>query len=171
VHGSIYCEECLARTLAPPPPAQPAVHTDSHPGIALALGFIPGLGAVYNGEYIKGLVHVGIFGGLIALLTGHFSGGFEAFLGIALSCFYLYMPVEAFRTARARRAGEPATTLSTEVGEPGKPVGAIVLIVLGVLFLLANFGLLQREWFAKGWPIALIAIGIVMLTNRMRKNA
>ena len=32
------------------------------PGLAFALGFIPGVGAIYNGQYLKGLVHALIFG-------------------------------------------------------------------------------------------------------------
>jgi hypothetical protein len=46
-----------------------------------------------------------------------------------------------------------------------------VLIALGLIFLLANFGLLQREWFSKTWPLALIALGIWILVDRMRTNA
>ena len=30
--------------------------------IALFLGFIPGVGAIYNGQYAKGLVHAVVFG-------------------------------------------------------------------------------------------------------------
>ena len=35
-------------------------------GLAFLLGFIPGVGAIYNGQYVKGLIHVVIFGVLIA---------------------------------------------------------------------------------------------------------
>ncbi len=70
--------------------------------MALGLGFIPGLGAVYNGEYLKALIHVLIFGGLIAAQSGNVSGGAHAFLGVVLGCFYLYMPIEAYHTARSR---------------------------------------------------------------------
>jgi lia operon protein LiaF len=40
-------------------------------------------------------------------------------------------------------------------------IGALVLIVLGVLFLLANFGLIPRlgHLFAQWWPLILIAVG------------
>lgn len=46
--------------------------------------------------------------------------------------------------------------------------GAIVLIVVGVLFLLSNQGLiprlgpLLREW----WPLILIAVGVGLLLRR-----
>src|ERR1700719_1858888 len=76
VRGALYCEDCLAQRVAPAtgppiPPLPPLASRqgDGHAALACALGFIPGLGAVYNGEYMKGLVHVLIFGGIIAALT------------------------------------------------------------------------------------------------------
>src|SRR5580704_4825454 len=38
------------------------------PGLAFLLGFIPGVGAIYNGQYVKGLIHVVIMGILIAIV-------------------------------------------------------------------------------------------------------
>jgi cell wall-active antibiotic response 4TMS protein YvqF len=150
----------------PAPPGAPS------PGVALALGFIPGLGAVYNGEYIKALIHVLVFGGIIALLTTDVPTGLIVILAIGLGCFYFYMPVEAYRTAKARRGEElvPPAGLSTAV-EGHRPVGAIVLIVLGALFLLANFHLLERDWFSKAWPAGLILLGAWILTDRLRKTS
>ena len=174
VRGALYCEDCLANKLAlPQPRSQPAptsATSGSHPGTALALGFVPGLGAVYNGEYVKALIHVVIFGGIIAALSSNLPDSYDAFLGIALGCFYCYMPIDAYRVARARRLGEPQPPDLLQ-SEGKKPIGAIVLIALGLIFLLANFGLLQREWFSKTWPLALIALGIWILVDRMRTNA
>ena len=39
-------------------------------------------------------------------------------------------------------------------GESRKPIGALILIGIGVLILLGNFGLLQQEWLRKAWPVA-----------------
>jgi len=36
----------------------------------------------------------------------------------------------------------------------------IVLIVVGVVFLLANFGLLQFAWLRDWWPLILIGLGV-----------
>jgi hypothetical protein len=167
VGGALYCSNCLAGVVSAAPTALSGAASKTHPGAALALGFIPGLGAVYNGEYIKALVHVAIFGGIIALLNTDLPGGYDAFLAIALGCFYFYMPIEAYRTARARQLGEPQPA-DLVYGQGRRPIGAIVLIVLGALFLLANFGLLRTEWLAKGWPIGLIAIGVWILVDRMK---
>jgi hypothetical protein len=167
VGGALYCANCLTGVVS----ATPATRSDTsktHPGAALALGFIPGLGAVYNGEYIKALIHVAIFCGIIALLTTDLPGAaYYAFLGIALGCFYFYMPIDAYRVAKARQLGQPQPA-DLIYGSGRKPIGAIVLIILGILFLLGNFGLLRSEWFAKGWPIGLIAIGVWILAERMK---
>ena len=70
------------------------------PAVAAVLGFIPGVGAMYNGEYAKGFVHVLIFATLI-WMTQEFNGIF----GICIAAFELYMPIEAYKTARAREMG------------------------------------------------------------------
>lgn len=171
VRGALYCEDCLARSVTGPVTAQPGPRGAPSPGAALALGFIPGLGAVYNGEYLKALIHVIIFGGLIAAQGHHdMPNGYHAFLGIALFAFYFYMPVEAYRTAKARELGEPAPPDLIE-GEGRKPIGAIILISLGIFFLLENFGWLEWDWFDKVWPLGLIAVGVWLLKDRLERKA
>jgi hypothetical protein len=172
VRGALYCEPCLAGLIAAPP--EPAAQWQQprpgpNPGVALALGFIPGLGAVYNGEYIKALIHVFIFASFIAAQSSDVPAGYHAFLGIALACFYFYMPIDAYRVAKARQEGkqEPASLLD---GETRKPVGAIVLIGLGIFLLLANAGLFRWDWLARGWPVLLIGLGVWMLATRWKRN-
>ncbi len=166
VRGALYCETCLDSLLVPPAAPAPS-SPEPHPGVALALGFIPGLGAVYNGEYIKALIHVLIFGGLIAMQSRDISSSYHAFLGIALACFYFYMPIEAYRTARARQ-GLHDTPRALDEAPGQRPVGALILIALGVFLLLANLGLLDWDWLAKGWPVALVGLGIWMLLERSK---
>jgi hypothetical protein len=171
VRGALYCETCLANLVSPAPPEpRSAAPTGPHPGTALALGFIPGLGAVYNGEYVKALIHVIVFGGIIAALSSDLPAGMDALLGIGLGCFYFYMPIEAYHVAKARQAGQPLPPGLAQT-EGQRPIGAIVLIALGVLFLLANFHLLQAEWFARAWPAGLIVLGVWILMDRMKRTS
>src|SRR5262245_39091750 len=70
--AAIYCTACVAQTASPPPgvgtPAMaPVADPGASPGLAFLLGLIPGVGAIYNGQYAKGLVHVFIFGLLISV--------------------------------------------------------------------------------------------------------
>ena len=41
------------------------------------LGFIPGVGAIYNGQYAKGLVHVIIVGLMISILSNGAADGWS----------------------------------------------------------------------------------------------
>src|SRR5579883_1985696 len=81
VRGAMFCEQCLADrigTALPPPPAPGAVNTPlpvaerlPSPGMAAVLGFIPGVGAMYNGQFMKGFLHVMAFVCLI-WMADHF---------------------------------------------------------------------------------------------------
>jgi len=168
VRGALYCEPCLATTLASPALPPPAA-SSPNPGLAATLGFIPGLGAVYNGEYVKALIQVLIFGGLIAALTSDMSESLTAFVAVGLGMFCLYMPVDSYRVAKARRLGQPSPSVLPETAS-GQPVGAIVLIILGVLFLLRNFDLFDMEWLSRVWPVGLIALGGYMVWSRTKRT-
>jgi Domain of unknown function (DUF5668)/B-box zinc finger len=186
VRDVMYCEDCLASGLGIPPagttqttgaaapnpavaPGPTPAASGSAPNAALAflLGFLPGLGAFYNEQYGKGVIHLAIF--LFLFITGvdgALSGGAEAALWICLSALWIYMPIDAYRTAKAKLAGEvlddPLETFSK-----GRPVGPILIIAIGILLLLHNF-----DWFPfwriqQFWPVILIAIGVVMFRNRL----
>jgi hypothetical protein len=47
-------------------------------------------------------------------------------------------------------------------------VGALILIALGVVFLLSNFGWLPRlgPLFAQWWPLILVIVGVSLLVRR-----
>jgi len=169
VRGALYCESCVAAMMGGAP--APGATSGPNPGLALALGFIPGLGAVYNGEYIKALIHVLVFSGIIAVLSSDISSGASAFFAIALAFFCLYMPVDSYRVAKARREGAAPPVSIMGESSAHRPMGAFVLIILGILFLLANFGILREEWFAKTWPVALIALGAYLLWSRTNRQA
>jgi len=152
VRGALYCEECLSGIVfgGPGTTATPGKVAMNSPGAALVLGFVPGLGAVYNGEYVKALIHVCVFGGIIAALNSDIPGSYDALLAIALACFYLYMPIDAYRVAKAREAGQPVPEPFPLVGTDGRlPLGPIILIGLGVLLLFANFGLFRWDLFGR----------------------
>lgn len=110
VSGVVYCETCLAEKMhgaaaagAPPrPPAGAVVPPQSRPVVAGLLGFIPGVGAMYNGQFMKGVIHALGFVVLI-FLTAHVSG----ILGIFIGFFVFYMVFDAYKTAEAIQHGMP----------------------------------------------------------------
>ena len=175
VQGVVYCEEHVPATAAPEPPpagatAVPGLVYDVSPGLACLLGFIPGVGAIYNGQYAKGLVHAVIFGMLISIMNSGYSGGLEPVFGILLSAWVFYMAFEAFHTATKRRAGVPVDEFSSLVNLRGRsgsfPAGAVVLILLGVVLLLNTLDILQFRYIARYWPVLLILVGVYMLYLR-----
>ena len=73
----------------------------TEPWVAFGLGWIPGVGAMYNGQFAKGLAHVLIFALLVDLT--HYNG----ILGIVVAAWVIYQIFDAYQTAVARRAGLP----------------------------------------------------------------
>jgi hypothetical protein len=183
VQGVAYCEDCLASVMGHGRPAaaaaqgipQPAgAHGGPVPGLAFALGFCPGLGAVYNGEYAKALVHIVIFGTIIAGFTSGLGAGANVALALFLTAFIFYMAIDALHVAQAKRGGPGGAAGSADPFQAwgkGKPVGAIILIGLGVFFLLCTFDVISWDRMGDLWPVFLIGAGILMLWNRLGRSS
>lgn len=266
VSGMIYCEQCLAARLgiggtaaagaAASAPGIPGVVAPAgpNPGTAFALGFIPGVGAMYNGQFVKGMIHVLIFAILVGI-TQH-----EGFFGIFVAAWIAYQVFDAYQTAKAKRMGLPLpdpfglNELGAKMGVPGslggpgsfggpggiggpavpppppgvgvppaagfvdpyaaqsgtypgtypgtysggqpgvpipppgvgsypppfdpsmpprrrQPIGAFILIGLGVLFLLNTLNVFDFNWFGKLWPLLIIAFGALLFVRRTREVA
>jgi hypothetical protein len=180
VRDVLYCEDCLAQVMGIPavqPTVPPAVGTPlpvagaassgGNPGVAFLLGLVPGLGAIYNSEYNKALLHILIFAGIIFGLSSDFGEGLKPFFVLAVIIFPLYMAIDAMRVAKARSTGQ-AIQDPFESWTKQRPIGPMILIGLGALFLLNNFGVFDyfrvRQIF---WPAVLIGVGFLMLRNRM----
>ncbi|HVO57259.1 MAG TPA: DUF5668 domain-containing protein [Dongiaceae bacterium] len=136
------------------------------PAVAFILAFIfPGLGAIYNRQYNKGLIHIAIFASIILGLASDIDGGLKSMLGIFLAGFIFYTAFEARQTANAMNAGQqPPDPLESWSKE--RPVGPIILIGLGALFLLGNFHLFDFIHLGQFWPLILIGVGIYLFRNR-----
>jgi hypothetical protein len=215
VRGVIYCEECLASRIydTMPPnvaaatPANPTAANLPSPALAAVLGFIPGVGAMYNGQFAKALIHVLIFATLC--WGADHAGPAEVFFGLGIPFWIFYMVFDAYKTAQSRRTGEPVpdpfglnrmwapdappaprVTASTTAASvvpasdsavdpaqanvaqvsappaecatayPNAPVGAIILIGLGLVFLLNTMGLWPWHYVGRLWPLILIIVGV-----------
>src|SRR5947209_482413 len=179
--GTIYCEEhapapAAARAAASPytaptPAATVVPDTGASPGLAFLLGLIPGVGAIYNGQYMKGLVHAVIFGFFMSFANAASNTAGAPMFAMLAVAFYLYMPFEAYHTARKRQLGIPVDEWSSLIAQSrltGKtPVGPIVLILLGVFFLLDSLHLISFQAIGRFWPVILIVAGAGMLYSRL----
>jgi hypothetical protein len=135
--------------------------------VALALGFIPGVGAIYNGQVTKAILQVLIFGSLIAL-GDRVHGPLDTIFGLGAAAFYFYMVIDSFQTAKAKLTGKPVPEWFG-LGEMkmNAPIGAALLIGLGVLFLLDNLGVPVFNQISKFWPVLLIVAGFLLLQRRL----
>jgi len=211
VMGAIYCEPCIAARLQsnvappgarvmPPPPPGPGAPS---PAVAGFLGLIPGVGAMYNGQFVKAFVHVVIFVMLIFALNSNLQEGVEVIFALLTAFFPIYMAFEAYKTAQAKQFGLPApdplgldkmfglqesqppASVNTNVAgtapvqidpqaqavparQDNVPVGAIVLLVLGVVFLLHNFNLMRIGHLL---PLILIGFGLWIAYKRTSQQA
>lgn len=74
------------------------------PGLAFMLGFIPGAGALYNADYRKAFIHIGAFT-LLTAVNEQSRGGFIGDLvGPLLFALFVYMPFEAYHSAKKRKS-------------------------------------------------------------------
>jgi hypothetical protein len=56
------------------------------------------------------------------------------------------------------------------VSRPHHVTGALFLVGLGAVFLARNVGWLPGDWFRYAWPLAVIAVGILLLVPRMPRR-
>ncbi len=166
VGGMIYCETCLtARLHSPLPPLGGG--PGPSPGVALALGFIPGVGSIYNGQVVKAMVQVLIFGSLIAL-ADRVGGPMDTIFGLGAAAFYFYLVIDSYQTAKAKQIGQaPQEWFGLGDMKMNAPIGAALLIGLGALFLLDNLGIPVFQHIGKFWPVLLIVLGFILLQRRM----
>ena len=142
------------------------------PGFAGVLGIFPfGVGALYNGQYTKALLHLVIFAGLV-----HMQGrGGQPFIGLLLAGFIVYQFFDNIQSARAinaAAAGEaPAGAAGlVEVPSAGSVFWGIVLIVLGFVLILANFEIIHYDTLFDFWPVAVIVIGFKLVLDSVARS-
>jgi putative Mn2+ efflux pump MntP len=51
-----------------------------------------------------------------------------------------------------------------------EPIGAIVLIALGLLFLLGQLDVFRDHFFGLTWPLLLIALGVWLIVRRIEDS-
>jgi len=226
--GQVLCEPCWMAWKTYQMPFGVPSPSGPNPAAAAVLGLIPGVGAMYNGQFVKGFIHVAVFA---VLVTGasEFHGPIDTIFGLFIPAWILYQSFEAYHTAKALRDGQPlpdpfglngagewlnqgaqprnpgqpgATGEATQSPEPNAeqqyagyqpysqapftsppppppppvywpqhaPMGAIVLIALGTLFLLGQLDIFQGRLLEYSWPIMLIALGVWLIVRNLEDS-
>ncbi len=133
----------------------------------LLSGICPGLGAAYNGQTTKALVHFAVFVGLfqMAILTSAPLFVF-GFMGM-----WLFAALDSWRTAQMIRSGvtpDNAEDILVKRFSGNPKLWGVVLTVLGVAFVFQRFfnlGFLMRGIL----PLLLIGLGFYILRDYIFK--
>jgi hypothetical protein len=154
IKGKCYCQDCLVRGAEWAAAAKDLPATAGSPKKAAWCALIPGMGAVYNGEYQKAVTYFAVFAALSVM-----GNRIDGIFGFGASVFLIFTIFDAYRTAQAKRR------LSLESGahaEPPSQEGIVIswgifLIVLGVLFLLQN--IIPIHFLNRLWPLVFVGLG------------
>jgi hypothetical protein len=147
------------------------VRRKSSPFVATLLSFVPGLGAAYNGQTSKAIVHFAIFASFFQMAVMTITQAVPFFI-LGVLGTWLFAAVDACRTAQMLRAG-----LSPDAEEDviarrlyGNPFAwGITLIIIGTMFLLHTLLGVQLP-IKQLLPVALVALGAYMLFDYLRRS-
>lgn len=161
IKGKIFCQDCLvtgAELAGVAASSKAEVHS---PARAALFALVPGIGAVYNQQYSKAVLHFLMFAGL---LTAADYG--PRIFNLAAFSFYVFTVIDAYRSAQEismsrLRLQERATMQET----PQLPIWGGVLVLMGVLFFLQNLGFDSFRFLEKYWPLVFIFFGIYLLLD------
>lgn len=171
IKGFPYCQDCIVLgvdLLRSHYQSSNSSHVKSQtsPFAALVLSFIcPGLGAAYNGQTHKALIHfavtIGVFQMALLLKMPFFVFGV---LGM-----WLYSAVDAWKTARLIRSGakpDLAEDILVQRFSGNPKLWGVLLTVLGTTFLLhMAFGREFSRFMNFLLPVFLVGLGLYILRN------
>src|SRR5437764_8850618 len=176
IRGFAFCQDCIVagvdalRDRQSQPTGQQFVRRKTSPLIATFLSlFVPGLGAAYNGQTSKAIVHFAIFASFfqMAVVT---DGG--AFFVLGVCGTWLFAAVDACRTAQLMRAGLAPDAEEDAITRQlyGNPVAwGVTLLVLGLVFL-AHTLLGVQFPVRRTLPVALVILGAYMLFDYLKRR-
>ena len=165
IKGKTYCQDCLVRGAEWASAIKDLRIPADAPRRAAVCAAIPGMGAVYNNEYIKALTYFAVFAALVVLgdrVHGVF--GFGSFVFLIFTMFDSYRTAEVQARARIEGVLQP-------VADPTRPDKAVVgwgilLIVMGALLLLQIN--LPYRFLNRAWPIGFVLLGGYLVYGAVR---
>lgn len=178
IKGFPYCQDCIVRGVellrrwAPGASSAGGAHRPPRPGLAALCAFVPGLGAVYNRQNVKALVHFFLIVGLFELadLTD------LAIFALGGAVFYLFSILDSYRTAEAIARGlDPAeedARLRHMLRERAAWV-AVGLILMGGVILLSDLveALRLSLPLRRVGPLLLLTLGGYLLYRYSRARS
>jgi hypothetical protein len=154
IKGKYYCQDCLVRGAEWSATMKDLRIPSDAPKRAALCALIPGMGAVYNSDYLKGITYFAVFAALVMMGDRiHDVFGFGAFAFLVFTLFDAYRSAEA----RAREQLESGARLQGPVRDRAVMSWGVFLIALGCIFLLQN--ILSFQFLNRFWPAVFILLG------------
>ena len=138
--------------------------------LAALFAVLPGMGAVYNRQNIKAVVHFVSIIGLFELASLKVAAGVFALAGLV---FYFYSIIDAYRTAMLIARGEsPAVDEERFKRSLIKraPLIGVMLIAAGLLLVIQIVKPFAFVTVARLLPVALIILGGYLLTRYFKRS-
>jgi hypothetical protein len=160
IKGKTFCQDCLVEGAECAATFKGFRTPADAPKRAALCALIPGMGAVYNNEYLKAITFFSVFASLIMLGDKMH----EEIFGFGAMVFLVFTLFDAYRTAelQVRRRLE-AGKLSEGSSHLDRTIlgWGIFLIVLGILFLLQN--IIPYNFLIRIWPLFFVLLGAYLV--------
>ena len=146
------------------------IRRKTSPFIATFLSFfVPGLGAAYNGQTSKAIVHFAVFASFFQMAV--VTNGVTFFV-LGVLGTWLFAAVDACRTAQLMRAGFAPDAEEDAIARQlyGNPIAwGVTLVTLGIVFLMHTLLGIQFP-VRRTLPVALVILGAYMLWDYLRRR-
>jgi hypothetical protein len=176
IRGFAFCQDCivagveLLRYQQTRTSDSQVIRRKTSPFIATFLSFfVPGLGAAYNGQTSKAIVHFAIFASFFQMAV--VTDGVTFFV-LGVIGTWLFAAVDACRTAQLMRAGLAPDAEEDAITRQlyGNPIAwGVTLVTLGLIFL--GHTLLGLQFpVRRTLPVALVILGAYMLFDYLKRR-
>jgi len=170
IKGYPYCQDCIVLGVEGLSRNYDNAMPRGRARLAALFALLPGMGAVYNRQNIKAVVHFVAVIGLFELASIKVAPGIFSLAGLA---FYVYSIIDAYRTAMLIARGEsPAVDEERFKRSLVKraPLIGIVLIASGLLMVVQILRPFAFVTVARLFPVALIIFGGYLLTRYFKRS-
>jgi hypothetical protein len=142
---------------------------EKNPSLAAFLGIFPGMGAIYNGNIIKGITYMLIFTILI-VLTDNAQDPDAVVFGFMIAGFFIFQIIDSYNEASKINRNILAEENPASYKEDLSLFSAITVLLIGIIFQLANFDLITYRQVTRLWPLVLIIFGIKIVYNYFKRE-
>jgi hypothetical protein len=165
IKGKVYCQDCLVKGAEWVAAIRDLRVPADSPKRAALCSVIPGMGAVYNNEYLKAITFFSVFAALVMM-----ADSFHGIFGFGAFAFLIFTMFDSYRTAEAKTRARLESGVEVKEQPSDKTVigWGIFLMVLGVIFLLQN--IIPYHFLNQLWPLVFIFLGGYLVWLYMRDD-